>query len=498
MIKKNIPLLVLGLAIFALFLSMHRKAAFLPGHHGFVSSHGLAISNHFSASDGGLMYSSKWENEEGELVYEVYNRFPFASFAAIRLVTAPFDHTLRSQVLAARYLMTFFLAAAMILAYLSILRLSDNKWLSLAVVLLCFSSYFTLYYHDLIFNDIPSLFGLLLVFHAMLIFKKEGRYVQLMWKSMLALLLGWQVYALLLPFVLLGMFQTRRSTRGPKTVLSHPYLKLGLGTLVFGLCLLALNFYNEARVTSQSLSDISSFKMMLWRLGLGSPDSYEGFLESLNWLHFVYEQFVRIGLMITPYYLSLFLSNPLLSLLGFSASVASLLLIYRFKGDRHVLLSLVLSGFVWSIPMRHFVAFHDFQSLYYIGVPMVFFSLVILLIKEKQGELLPILAGLALFLLLLSTLHMNRSKEAQSNEILLGEFQQIKSIIGSERRIFVDGDFKEIGGSRHSLAFFLSRNYFQLDRSRAEYILSDKVQSEGVLRSPENSLVLVYDLEKAN
>ena len=47
-------------------------------------------------------------------------------------------------------------------------------------------------------------FGAALVFHGMAVFVQEGRFRQLLVKTCAALLLGWHVYALLLPFIALG------------------------------------------------------------------------------------------------------------------------------------------------------------------------------------------------------------------------------------------------------------------------------------------------------
>ena len=59
--------------------------------------------------------------------------------------------------------------------------------------------------------------------------------------------------------------------------------------------------------------------------------------------------------------------------------------------------TLVLSGFCWALPMRQFTAtpFHDFESLFYIGLPLLLFSLVLLFIHRLSGRRLCVVVGLS-------------------------------------------------------------------------------------------------------
>lgn len=66
--------------------------------------------------------------------------------------------------------MLLFFTAAALLSYSSIARLVSDRWIALAATLLAFSSYYCLYYSDMVFNDIPSLFGVVLVCHGMIVF----------------------------------------------------------------------------------------------------------------------------------------------------------------------------------------------------------------------------------------------------------------------------------------------------------------------------------------
>ncbi|PYQ13182.1 MAG: hypothetical protein DMH00_04620, partial [Acidobacteria bacterium] len=68
------------------------------------------------------------------------------------------------------------------------------------------------------------------------------------------------------------------------------------------------------------------------------------------------------------------------------AAVAGAITLYFVRGlfremkdaRRLVVLVALLSGFVWILGMRQFTAFHDFQSLFYVGFVLVFYLAILL------------------------------------------------------------------------------------------------------------------------
>ena len=145
------------------------------------------------------------------------------------------------------------------LAYMSLCRLMPSRWVALGTTLLAFSSYYWLYYNDMVSTELTSVFGVMLAFHGMALFAQEGRFRQLLVKACIALLLGWHVYGLLLPFILFGLpgemmggLRERRSlplmgqVRGALIApIRSRYLALGVATLLFGIGLLGFNLANE-------------------------------------------------------------------------------------------------------------------------------------------------------------------------------------------------------------------------------------------------------------
>ncbi len=174
--------------------------------HNWLSSHHLSIAVNLSPKHGFQRFERRTIDDEGVTRYRwPYNRFPIGGYAAMKAATLPFGGSPSAQLYAARILMLLLFAGAAVLAYLSLSRLTSNRWIALTATLLALSSYYLLYYNDVTANEgMPDFFGVLLTFHGMVVFVQEGRFRQLLVKTCIALLLGWHVLALLLPFVIFG------------------------------------------------------------------------------------------------------------------------------------------------------------------------------------------------------------------------------------------------------------------------------------------------------
>ncbi|HLG93626.1 MAG TPA: hypothetical protein VI546_02210, partial [candidate division Zixibacteria bacterium] len=352
----------------SLFIFQNDRHSFPPGHHGSLSSHGMTISRHLSPEHGFLMFNKMTRRGDGSLEYDLYNRFPVGAFAAIKLVTLPFDKDLSMQISVARMLMLAFFIGAAIFAFLSGFRLTGNRWVAVAATLLAFSSHNCLYYSDMIFNDIPALFGLLLTFHGLVVFLQENRFGQLLVKTGAALFLGWQVYALLLPVTLFGCIRELYVTRSLRSVVKNKYFILGLFALLCGAAILTVNLAKEYRVLNAPLEKLPSFTSVLWRFGLAPPESYGPYTQQLAWPDFIGQQLHRMGRMCLPHILVRRGVVPLHGImLGGLVLVAALAAAFVSR-QKIPIASLALAGLVWAFPMKHFVVFHDFQSLFFIGV----------------------------------------------------------------------------------------------------------------------------------
>ena len=436
--KAWLPPALLLLALSSVFLFGGERSHFYQEtSHNLISSERLAIANNLSREHNFMMFIGQTLDANGKPTYKPYNRFPIGGYALIKLAILPFGDNLEAKIYAARMLMLMFFAAAAVLAYLSLRRLTSNGWIALTATLLAFSSPYFLYYNDAIIPDISmDLFAVLLVFHSMVIFEQEKRFLQLPIKACVALLLGWHVYALLLPFIVFGLtseFIKARSGASalPRTVhrLKHSalslvrnrYTALGVIALFFGISSLTFYFTNEYITLNRetSLTETPSFRSMINRIGVGSYFKASQIrADYLSWPAFTERQFYRIGMMTLPYAFSpAFVEqrfddlSRLFVILGIVASVASLIGLLFVRRHKILLAALALSGFCWALPMRYNVAYpwHSHEVIFYIGVTLTLFSLALLYLRRLSSERLVVaLSAAALLVFAFSALRMSQ------------------------------------------------------------------------------------------
>ena len=414
------------------------------------------------------MFTSQTLDADGNTIYEPYNRFPIGSYALTKLAILPFGDDLSVKLYVARTLMLLFFAAAVVLAYLSLRRLASGRWIALTATLLAFSSPYCLYYSDMISSETAiDLFGMLLVFHGMVIFEQEGRFRQLPIKACIALLLGWHVYALLLPFIVFGLtrelikarpnFSTPFSLalcqlkRATLSLLRSRYMTLGVVTLIFGISLLTFNLTSEYLAQNREipLTELHSFTSMMYRIGVDTSTRYN---DWLSWRTFPERQFHRIGMMFLPYAFSpSFVDHDLREailrvfvVLGIAVSGASLIGLLFVRRHTILLATLALSGFCWALPMRHNTAdpSHNSEAVFYIGATLTLFSLVLLCLRRLSNErLIAALSVAALLIFALSALRMsqldnsNKRVEEELQKTLIADLEVIRNMTGKGKVI---------------------------------------------------------------
>jgi hypothetical protein len=264
------------------------------------------------------------------------------------------------------------------------------------------------------------------------------------------------------------------------------------------MAILASNLTREYLVVDAPLQEIPTLRKMMWRFGLSAPEFYDQYAEGLAWTYFLKAQLFWIGRMSVPHILIPY--GYLVKLYkAIGAFVLLTSLVVAITQRRILITSLVVSGLCWALPMRHFVAFHDFQSIFYIGIPLVFFSLLALLTEKTSKNLIVGSAGVALLIFSFSNIHMNISKAFAADtekKVLAADFQRIADYVGTGRTIFVDGNYETIGGAPHAVEFYLAGNYFQQTVENAEFILSRHADENHTLLSSENERVFLYKATK--
>ena len=531
--SPQLPLALLLPALFTVFLFGNERGHFYrSGHHNNMTANYLALAANLSPDHNFLGFYWQTLDADGAPTYEVYNRFPIGGSLLIKLAIIPFDDNLSAQLYAARLLMLLFFTATAVLAYLSLARLTAHRWIALTATLLTFSSTYCLYYHDAVATaSWPDLFGVWLVFHGMVLFVQEDHFRQLLVKTCLALLLGWSVYALLLPFVVLGLAGALVKAvrdgvswgvsslwgtlpRVTVSLLRSRYVALGVVALLFGTAVLSVNFANEyvALNGETGLTELPSVRSMLMRTGQIEDPRWA--TQYLAWPAVLKSQFYRIGGMSLPWSLSgdafgddgqgfrdRAAHYNVFGLLGVIGVVASGTCLIGLTFVRHTILwaTLVLYGFCWGLPMRHFTAFHEFQSLFYIGLPLVFFSFVLLAIHRLSGRRLSVVVGLsvnALLVFVLSSFQMAsvgytaEDAEIQSEKNVMSDLEIIRKMTAGK-----------VVATTENVAFDLVMRYaltgttllFEPETSRfADFVISRCRYHDVALLTPENRRVFLY------
>ena len=453
--QRGLPLALLLLALATPFLFVTDHGYFYqPGHHDFTSSKFLSLAENLTAQRPFARFQRLVPDPDGKAVpLAPYNRFPIGGYWLIKLVTLPFGEALPAKILAARTLMLTCFAAASVLAYLSLARTVGSRWIACAATALVFSSKYCLYYSDMISTEVSmDLFAVMLAFHGMVVFvQEENAFRQLLVKTCVAVALGWHVYALLLPFIALSLASELASTpsRAPRIggkikhfaavlLLGRPFA-LGVAALGFGLLVLSANLIAEYHLLDEtaSVAELPTWSSIMLRMGLDEPFNVRH-EEVLSWPTFLESQFRRLGEMFFP------IASGAHDRLGAEAWMEDLLLPVGvaalavclvwlcFNRHRVLFAALAASGFVWSLPMRHSVAFHDFESVFYLGIPLTLFALALWHMRQLSGERpVAFVAVAALLVFVASNWQMQAQDEGAAGKAFhmqtMSDFEVIRS-----------------------------------------------------------------------
>ena len=366
--------------------------------HNHTTAEILALVANLS-SEHGFSFLRKWRRADGEVRYELYNRFPIGTFLLTKLAMAPFQGDLFAQIVAARTVMLAFFCAAAVLAYLALAPMV-GRVVALVATLLGFSSYHMLDNNDIVSTAMSvGLFGVMLVLHGMVRFGERGRFWQLAAKVCVALLLDWHVYGLLLPFLALGIAHevwagwSSVARAGPLArvrgaagqALRSRSALLGALALLFGIGVLGYNLAQEyaAYEGQRAVAELPSARSMARRIWMQRPGS------EIAWPRFLEWQLHRVGTMVLPFGLATGLNfhegqwrmsgTPSLFWLGLVCTVACLAcLALLTRRHRATLAALALSGFCWALLARGNTGWgaHQHEAMFYVGVPLVLFAAV--------------------------------------------------------------------------------------------------------------------------
>ena len=498
--------------------------------HDLLDGQTLAVAANLSPEHRFLMFFRQYVNPDGELLYLAYNRFPIGTYLLTKAVIAPFGDSPSAQIFAARLLSAALFSGAAALAYLGLRRITNQPWIALAATLLAFSSYHVFFYGDMISSEMNGVFGMMLTFHGMTVFVQEGRFRQLLVKAFAAILIDWTVMALLLPFTAFGlafaisraMNEGRSSPFADKAraafaaFVSSRYLWLGAAALLFCALVMGFNVANEYVALRGEVPalDLPSVQSMLARAAIG-----EGLprIPRPGWMPLIELQIERVGGASLPYLVLPWLGHDGYGggaggvrgfglWVGVAASAAGLLSL-AFTRHKLVMASLLLAGWIWAMAVRggSGEAAHEYEALYYIGVPLAVFTTVLTVMSRriKWNAIGAAAAVAALIVFGISLLQFARfaHHEDPSVAAVNSDLSAIRKI--TQGASVCVGPMSDSWGVFHAWHFYLSGSVINgsvpcpIGAAAADQFIVAPVYAEsGALRAPGNKMAFLYDAQR--
>ena len=489
---------------------------------------------------------------DGTIALTTYQRLPVGVYALLRLTMLPFPDSASAQIQAARMLMLAFFSAAAALAYCALARLVGSRWIAVGATLIAFSSYTMLNTALMINNEGGvGLFAVLLVFHGMVLCTQGGRFGALLAKVCVALLLDWHVYGVVAPFVCIGVlgglarawrmrpsaagagaFAWRAAGAARDALRGRPAL-LGLVALLFGVGVLGYNFAGEIVVFAgkTTLAELPLVDSITRRTGLdpGFNMAKDWFLA---WPTFLELQLHRIGGMSVPFALPALPTTwndqpafrvpagSALVWIGALALVGSLVAVLLTRRNRVLFGTLFLSGFCWTIPMRHNTGDpeHTFETVFWLGIPLTLFALLPvaaralwrasrwgLAERRRFAWMGPVCAAAALAVFAQSSARMGGVERDAAfrarQHAVMAELDAIRARVrGHDVLVAIHRDaLLALGTVRYAFRYYLSGAVLQYDDSprgserNADFAVSLERVPSRHLATPDHRFVFLYD-----
>jgi hypothetical protein len=506
-VENNFPLIICSIAIFitviVTFGFQNHIVGWEPGyndyqpkHHGWVSAHTLAIISHATPENHFVGYAQAFIDDQNKIDYQYFDRYPvFFSALFNRVLTAA--HTLADQILLAKQMMNVIFLATLIAAFLLLDKLANNKPLSLAIVLLAFSNRYLLWYKDMVHFDQPALFGFLLLTYSIALYKLDGVKVPLYVSTFVAIALGrgYASYAVLIVWLGIEAFLILR-TNGLDfrekfiKILRHPSVLLFILAIAWGGSLLSYNLIVEAQKRNVSVFHSGILHSARNRLSLNLEYNQEK--EGLiNWPGFLSSQVNRIIQWSFPLKFAYFglLENRLV--LGGMFLIMGVMIRRQSLEKRIIYIIIVLSGIVWLLPLRNLAAFHDYTTMYYIGIPLVFFLSVFKLLNPSGRLTYALLMiGVAVYVSAIIQLRDWHEEQAGKANAYTYDFVQIlEKIDGTGNNIYLA---ENIPYGPYPAGLFLSEQYFSSEKN-ADYVVTRNRKYSPNNLTPYNQVIFLFE-----
>ncbi|MBF8257514.1 MAG: hypothetical protein HW375_2421 [Anaerolineales bacterium] len=374
-----------------------------PGHHGWVSSHTLAVIAHATPANGFVGYALTSIDREGRMDYEYFDRYPVFFSAGMHALLS-WKTRLSTQIYLAKQAMNGIFLLTLAAAYLVLRQLSLSPVRSLTAAVLAVSSPYLLFYKDMVHYDQPAVLGMLLLVLAIAWTKVNGRRYFVVGATLLAVSLGrgYASLVILLVWLVLEAIEVlqRKAPFSPdkvRALLSLTSLRAAiLGTVWAGLNL-AYNIHVEATRRGVALLQTGIVASAVDRLAL-NQDFNASYAGLLGWRYFVSDELIRLVRWSFPIWE--YEGSWVVSALIVIAMVGVIVVWGRSMDParRQVLAILTVSGPIWLFAMRNLSAFHDYTAMYFLGIPLAFFGACAYFLRlPRFGWILALMLSLAVF-----------------------------------------------------------------------------------------------------
>ena len=270
-----------------------------------------------------------------------------------------------------------------------------------------------------------------------------------------------------------------------------------------------------------SITELPSVKSLLGRTGLapsllGDLQVQGEAINRFTWFPFLEQQLAQIGVMSIPFSFYRLLSNgdiwiqfSFYTAIVLATCIGGIGLLHH----RMLTLTFLVSGFLWAIPMRYNTIFHEYETVFYIGIPLVFVAILMVCVQRLFGNFpLPYLAILAVLGFVSSTYQASSigqdEEEIRFHEAIIRDLELIRSITKGEN-VFVPivdsySPHIEFVGVRHGLDYYLSGSgilYSNTEPSIRAHpprfmVQRERTEESYSLLTPDNRLVFLYDLKE--
>jgi hypothetical protein len=485
--KWSVPMLFIGILLIV-FLSQSGGIGFWDKHHGWSSSHGLAIMSRATPENLFVGYARTFRSADGVIGYDYFDRYPFF-FSAFMGTLINLFNDLPTKVFLARQVMNTIFVAMMLFAYLLINKLLHRPLLAVGIMLLSFSSASLLYYRDMIHYDQPALLGMFILLYAIARVKLDGQTRWLTLAALVAVSLGrgyasLSVLGLWFAFEALGLLVNRQLTFAQRIrrILMHEATRALVLSLVWVSLLLGYNLVVEAARREIPLEQTSIVDSALRRLPIGEQigDQFDTEEKPVPpWGEYVQIMADRVARWSLPGggLPDEFMFSPWGALLSTLAALFIVIFSLRQPPARRIVLLLTaFSGLAWITFMVNLTYEHDYTTMYAVGFALIAYSVLFSgLRRVRHGGVVLALVGLGVFGTASQQVYARTIDDIRASNVYTEDYERVRQAIDGQQRMIYDV-FPEhcaiLNSKCYVLGFYLGDNYLTGDLEAADYVLT--------------------------